>query len=435
MFYWRNLIILTLFTAISCSKKDKIDDKDAIPILTIEQNNLEIAPNFNKEILSLENLEKTDLFDIKSSHSGNITSALFLNDRKIKKIASRSYSKSKSDLPFFVTPLIIDNIIFLLDLSGNAIAYDNSNNKVIWRKNISDGNNVFNYLKGGINYHLGKIYITNGSSDLTALDALTGQIFWQKKFPSLLRSMPYISNNMLYVTTLDNKIYSLTLDTGSIIWQNSALDNLSSQFGNSGFNHRGMLLSYGDPNGNLTLFAGETGEVLWQHNIGEQKITIEHFNFRDIDAKPVLQDKKLYAISSNGYLGAFEYLSGIKIWERKISGRKTPWVTKDLIFIIDAQNRLIALSSKNGQTKWYKSLDSEIMPKAENKLFYGATVINGQVAVSCNCGKLSLFDYNSGALIKNYKIPKNINHFPVISEDKIYFVNNKSKIYQYGLKK
>ena len=65
----------------------------------------------------------------------------------------------------------------------------------------------------------------------------------------------------------------------------------------------------------------------------------------------------------------------------------------------------------------------------EEVSFYGAQLINKHVVISNNKGRLFLFNYNDGELLKTYKIPKNINHFPRIADNKLFFVDNSSKFY------
>lgn len=424
------LALLFILLFISSCAKQKDNMKDTINVLTNTNNSFRIDENIANKEFSLDNVTDVLSFDSKSKHYGNVILEN-LNNKKIIKLKRLKYSNRKTDLPFFITPLIRNNMIYLIDIKGKIVAYDKHNKKIIWKQNLDKSVNTYNILKGGINFYEDKLYITFGSNTIFSLDPKNGNILWQKKLDSLLRSMPYIYNNKLYLLTLNNKLYCLSPKDGQIIWQKSFLDNLSSQFGNSGLNNRGVIMAYGNSSGEIIILDSNKGEVIWKENIGSINLGVEHFNFYDVDSMPIIFDKKLYAVSSNGRIAAFEYISGVKIWEQKLSARKTPWITKNLLFIIDNNNRLVAFTQNSGKIKWYVELNKEILPDREDKLFYGPVVINQKVFVSNNKGKLTAFDYNSGKLLLNYKIPKNINHFPIINDNKLYMINNKSVLYEY----
>lgn len=426
--YIRSFIIIILLLGTSCSGK-KDDGKDLVNVLTSVDYSLNVSDVLSDKIYSLDEVTEFESFDLESKHYGNVILDSF-NQKKLKRVKRLKYSGGKTELPFFITPLIIGNVIYLLDVEGSLVAYNKDRKEIIWKINLGKIN-AYNSLKGGVNYYKGNLYVTFGSSKIFSIDSKNGNILWERKFDSLLRARPYIHNGKVYVMTLNNKLYCLSTMSGEIIWGDSFLDTLSSQFGNSGLNDRGFIMSYGNSIGDVVVFAAENGEVIWKENIGSTALGVEHFNFYDVDVMPVIFDKKLYAVSSNGKIAAFEYISGVKLWEKKLSSRKTPWVTKDLIFIVDINNNLIALSRDSGKIKWYSELDKEILPKKENKFFYGPVVINGKVFVSSNVGRLSAFDYNSGELLSHYKIPKYINHFPFIHSGKLFMVNNRSVLYEY----
>ena len=420
-------LYLLLLLCISCSDK-KYDIKDSINVFTSIDDKLEIDETIDN--FSISGLQESFIYNNIGNNYGNIITNNFTN--KLKKLDKIKYVKKGSKLPFFITPLIINKVIYIINSRGEVAAYNQHDNKLIWRVSLDQSTDKFNHLKGGIGYYKDFLYISFGSNMLFALNAQDGKILWKKKFESLLRAKPYIYNDRVYVASLDNKIYSLSYLNGKLIWQHDFADKLSSQYGHAGFSANKLIIATGDIDGNIIILDNKTGEIIWQDNIGSKDALIENFNFYDIDATPVIYNEHIYAVSTDGWLASFEYLSGIRVWEKRVSARKTPWLTKNLLFIIDNKNRLISIVRETGQIKWFVELDKLIKPKHKNKLFYGPVLVNGKIMVSCNCGLISSFNYNSGDLIKNYKIVNNVNHFPIINNDKLYMVNNNSILYEYN---
>ena len=416
-----------LLLCISCGNKD-YDIKDSISVFTNIDNDIKIDQNI--ENFSLLELQNSFTYNNSGKNYGNIITNNFAD--KLTRLDKIKYAKGDNKLPFFITPLIINKVIYVVNYKGEVAAYNQDNNQLIWKSSLLRSNDKFNHLKGGIAYYKDMLYITIGSNTLFCLNAKDGKISWKKKFSSLLRSKPRIYDNKVYVASLDNKIYSLHHIDGKIIWQNNFADQLSSQYGHASFLVNELIIATGDMDGNILVLDNKTGEIIWQDNIASKDVLIENFNFYDIDATPVIYGDYINVVSTDGWLASFEYLSGIRVWEKRISSRKTPWLTKDLLFIIDNKNRLISIVRETGQIKWFIKLDKLIKPKHKNKLFYGPVLVNGNIMVSCNCGIISSFSYNSGELVKNFKIPKNINHFPIINNDKLYMINNNSILYEYN---
>jgi outer membrane protein assembly factor BamB len=413
---------------VSCNNSNKEALKDSINVLNEDGISLKIDEYI--EDFSLKKLQSFSIYNNIGDNYGNIIINNFAN--KIKKSAKFKDIKVSTNLPFFISPLIIDDKIYILNHQGNIAAYNKNNKQLIWKKSLSKLTDNLNHLKGGINYYKDKLYITIGSNMLFSLNANNGQILWQKKLESLIRSKPYISQDKVYIASLDSKIYAFSYINGKLLWQHDSSEKLSSQYGNSSFIANDLIIASGNSEGSLIILDNKTGKEIWQENISSRDLLIEHFNFYDIDATPVIFDKYIYAASNDGWLTSFDYISGIKTWEKKISAYKTPWVTERLLFIIDNKNRLIAITKESGRIKWFVELDTLIKEKKEDKLFYGPVLVNGKIMVSCNCGVMSAFDYNSGELVKSYNIVKNINHFPIINNNKLYMINNKSVLYEYN---
>jgi outer membrane protein assembly factor BamB len=59
--------------------------------------------------------------------------------------------------------------------------------------------------------------ISQTSGEMVAIDAGTGKILWDKKFPALDIGAATVVNDLVFTGTLDGKIYALKRDTGDIV--------------------------------------------------------------------------------------------------------------------------------------------------------------------------------------------------------------------------
>ncbi|MFZ8865308.1 MAG: PQQ-binding-like beta-propeller repeat protein [Rickettsiales bacterium] len=346
-----------------------------------------------------------------------------LNFKKLK------LSSSKFDYPFFTQAEIVDDKIFIYDAKANLLAYDLASKQNIWQLKLAAEIDKINLLAGGITYNKGKLYITIGNSYFYVVDATNGKLLWQKNLTFITRSKPFISGEIIYVNTNNNRIYAYNIKTKQRLWVQEFVSNDASQYGSSSFLEDGGILVTGNSNGDLILLDKLTGKIIWQENLGDINPESASYNFSDIDVTPILYAEDLYAVSSNGYLASYQLRSGIKNWDLKISSvYNRPCLTKDLLFIIDKNNNLLAISTSNGRIKWLEQLGNHLA-NVDEASFYGPVILGDKIMVLTNKGKIFLFNFNNGELIKKINIPKNINHPPVIINNKIYLLDNKSRIY------
>lgn len=68
----------------------------------------------------------------------------------------------------------------------------------------------------------GRMHQREGTSDVLALDASTGEILWQTEFDTISFSGTTIVNDLLFIATLDGIIYALSRENGEIVWEYAA---------------------------------------------------------------------------------------------------------------------------------------------------------------------------------------------------------------------
>jgi outer membrane protein assembly factor BamB len=76
----------------------------------------------------------------------------------------------------------------------------------------------------------------------------------------------------------------------------------------------------------------------------------------DIDAEPVIDQGRVYAVGQGGRMVALELNTGQRVWEINIAGISTPWVAGEWIFVVTDQAQLLALARSTGKVKWMTQL-------------------------------------------------------------------------------
>jgi outer membrane protein assembly factor BamB len=70
-----------------------------------------------------------------------------------------------------------------------------------------------------LNRSEGGTLMQNGTAELDALDARTGEMVWQHSFDSVAFGGVTIVNDLVFTATLDGTVYALSRKDGSVVWQ------------------------------------------------------------------------------------------------------------------------------------------------------------------------------------------------------------------------
>lgn len=416
-----NYLYFIIFFILSCTENDKYFS-ESFDVLPDSKSYLRVDPILENSFLSIGNNDK--IYTTNYVNKGSVSLPnLNLDKIKFNKTTYR-YSNKSIKAPFFIQPVIRNGVAYIADVAGGLSAYDIKYDKILWQRNLINHNDKYNNLSGGITFDDNKLYIINGSDFLYAMNALNGEILWNVDIGFNARSKPFIYKNRVVISRIDNYLISFNKLNGKRLWGIKYDDYIASLYQKNIPIAKGNLLLNGNELGELSLHDLNKGQILWKDNLSSSNISSE-YHFSDIITSPLLHNNIVYAISNNGFLSAYEIFSGSKLWELKVSSNRDLWFTENLIFLINKEQNLIALSPNNGAIKWMVNLNKD----EEEVSFYGPQVINKHVVISNNKGKLFLFNYNDGELLKTYKIPKNINHFPIIADNKLFFVDNSSKFY------
>lgn len=68
----------------------------------------------------------------------------------------------------------------------------------------------------------GRMHQREGTSDVVAIDAATGEILWETPLDTISFAGTTVVNDLVFVATLDGIIYALSRDDGQIVWEYAA---------------------------------------------------------------------------------------------------------------------------------------------------------------------------------------------------------------------
>lgn len=263
-------------------------------------------------------------------------------------------------------PVVGGGMLFAVDTQGVVHAFDAETGARRWTHRVEVESDLrHSTFGGGASYFDGKVYACNGAGDVFALDAQTGAELWRVKPAGPLRGSPTIAFNAVYVMTTDNQIHALNIADGTPIWDNAAATGPSGVFGVAAPAAGQGTVIAGYSSGELVAYRYENGRDLWSDALARTSISTQVGTLTDVDADPIIDNGRVYALGQGGRMAAYELVTGQRLWELSLAGISTPAVAGEWIFTLTDDARLLAIARTTGRVRWVTQLERWRNPKKE----------------------------------------------------------------------
>nr|WP_284124863.1 PQQ-binding-like beta-propeller repeat protein [Parerythrobacter aestuarii] len=332
------------------------------------------------------------------------------------------------------SPIVADGKLYAVDTDGTVHAFDAATGGRLWqhRAEIDKGarNSSFG---GGVSYAGGRVYATNGVGEVTALDASSGQLVWKVKHGGPLRDAPTLAFNLVIVTTQDNQIFALNATDGSVAWQESGSLAQAGVFGvASPAAGQGSIIA-GYSSGELSAYRYENGRTLWSDALARTSISTTVGSLTDIDADPIIDSGRVYALGQGGRMAAYELVTGQRIWELNLAGISTPAIAGEWIFTLTDDARMLAIQRSTGKVRWISQLARYKDEKdKEGPIFWTGPVLAGNsLYVASSRGEIWRLSTGEGSaqLFQDIKQPVSVP--PIVANQTLYVLDDSGTIHAY----
>ena len=260
-----------------------------------------------------------------------------------------------------------------------------------------------------------------------------GDRIWEKKIEFPILSPPLIYRNQIYFISSDNRLFSLSLETGEIVWSFQTIaETKKSLLTASPIAYENTIIAPFS-NGELISFSHDNGRPLWSENVSKVSL-LSNFDIKDISASPVLSGNNIYSLSTNGKFVSINAINGGRNWSIDISGYRTPVISGDQIYLIDEDAKLICLDKNTGEVYWITELNKfRKGQKAKNlNLWLGPYLINNLLYNISYFGEMKVVSPMTGDILSTDKLGiKGIMLPPVILSSSIFIMDEKSNVFKF----
>lgn len=341
---------------------------------------------------------------------------------------------SSSNARLGAAPVVGDNRIYVMNAQAEIRAISPETGATIWERQLTNPQASSRTLfGGGVTFAGGRVYAVNGAGDAAALDAATGNIIWQVRPGGPLRGSPTIGGDSVYVVSQDNQLFALNTANGEERWNRSGSVEASGVFGVASPAFAQSTVVAGYSSGELTAYRYENGQEVWSDALARTTVTTSVHALTDIDADPVIDQGRVYAIGQGGRMVAVELNTGQRLWELSIAGIGMPWIAGDWAFVVTDQAQLIAIARATGRIRWISQLQRwRDQEDRRGTITWRGPVLAGNRLVLVNTlGQIVFASPTDGSVQSTVAGRAPISLPPVVANNTLYILDDSGRLTAY----
>jgi outer membrane protein assembly factor BamB len=328
-------------------------------------------------------------------------------------------------------PVLAEGRLFTIDTRAVVRAISPENGGTVWQAQVRGANAPEGSLfGGGVAYDNGRIYATNGVGDAAAMDAKTGKLIWRVRPGGPLRGAPTVANDNVYVVTQDNQLFALNPANGATRWTGSGAVEIAGVLGAASPAAAQGTVVAGFSSGELNAYRYENGQNLWQDALARTSISTSVTSLSDIDADPVIDSGRVYAVGQGGRMVAIELITGQRIWEINVAGIATPWVAGDWIFVVTDEAKLLALSRTNGHIRWMTELSRyrDAKDKKGRIDWVGPVLAGDRLVLANSLGQIVYVSPVDGRVQATQDTRMPVSLSPIVANNTLYVLHDNGQL-------
>ncbi len=179
----------------------------------------------------------------------------------------------------------------------------------------------------------------------------------------------------------------------------------------------------GGDNGRVSAVILNQGQIIWQQRISQPSGSTEIDRLNDVDTTPIIVNNVVYALAYNGSLTAMDLRSGQVIWKRDVGGVKNIIVEGNNIYVVDQDDRVIALNTDGGVAIWRQS---ELL----HRNLTSPVLFNGYLVVGDSEGYLHWINTADGRFVAQQKVDSSgFQTDPVVAGTKLLIQAKGGEVY------
>ncbi len=330
-----------------------------------------------------------------------------------------------------MAPVASREMIYVLDSRQTIRAFDLQGGAERWRLRVESGNTRDTIsIGGGLGLSGDTLVMASGFGKVLALDAATGSVRWQRDMDAPMTGAPTIREGQVYVSSNNNELFALSLETGETDWSDQAISEPARVLGSPSVAAVEDIVVAPYSSGEVIAYLASNGRRLWSDALSRTGRFTPISSINDIAARPVLAAGLVFAANQSGVLAAIEGRTGTRIWAQPIGSTQAPALVGEYLFIMGVDGTLAALNAGTGGVYWARELERYRRPeKQRGRISYaGPLVASGRVLVVSSEGDLIAHDPQTGAEVSRLRLGDAVYLEPIAVGDTVYVLTDTARL-------
>ena len=331
-------------------------------------------------------------------------------------------------------PVAADGRVFAVDVEGDVTAVSLDSGNRLWKAELPTGGERSNVgYGGGLAYADGTVFASNGYGFIVALDADNGRELWQYEAGVPVRGSPTVAEGRVYAITHDNLMITLNAADGELAWDQVGIAETAGMLGAASPAFDNGTLVHALSSGELIAMRATNGRILWQDALTSSLRLTPLATLADVDAFPVIDRGRVYALSHGGRMVAIDMRSGERSWEADIAGVTTPWIAGNFGFIVTIDGQVLCIALGDGRIRWVTQLQRFLdQEKRRDLIKWNGPVLAGDrlIVTSSHGYALSLSPY-TGDVLSGTKLPNGTNASPIVVDNTLIVQTTNGELVAY----
>ena len=250
----------------------------------------------------------------------------------------------------------------------------------------------------------GVLYVGSLDYKVYAFCAANGSKIWEYPTGGIIFSSPAVVEGRVYIGSFDNNVYALNANNGSKIWNYATGGGVYSSP-----TIVNQVVYVGSDDNKIYALNALNGSKLWNYTTGGT-----------VRSSPAVVQNIVYVCSYDGKLYALYANNGSKIWESSIGcDHSSPAVDNGIVYVGSANSRVYAVYANNGTTKWSYLTGSAVRSSP--------AIANGLLYIGSDDGKLYALYLSNGSKAWDKVIGDNgVRSSPAVAGNNIVYVGDMS---------
>lgn len=323
-------------------------------------------------------------------------------------------------------PIVVGDTVYTMDARSLVSAFSASSGSRLWQVDLEVEDEDDGFFGGGISADNGQVYVATGFARVFALDAASGETIWIHKAPSPVRGAPVVSDNRVFVVTLDNQLLVLNTETGERLWNHVGVQEQAGLLGSASpaVARNTVVVPYSS--GEVLALLTDDGRQVWSENLAATRRLDPLADIAQVRGLPVIDRDMVIAISHAGRMLAVDLRQGVRAWQAEIGGVNMPWAAGDFIYLVTNDGQVVCLQRADGRIKWVTPLPRFADPEEQEEpiRWRGPVLAGDRLILAGSHGEVISVSPYDGKPLGAISLGDGAAVAPVVANNSLYLVTN-----------